>query len=81
MMTENEKQRIKIEVEQVKQLGEQIGYGHMMELASALWRKSLEEKGYPISGAFIPTIGQCIEKEMFKATVNERKAYDAFVRF
>ena len=81
MMSEIEKQRIKFDVEQVKNLGEQIGYGHMMELASALWRKSLKEKGYPISGAFIPTIGQCIEKEMSEAKINEKKAYDAFVRF
>ena len=81
MMSETERQRIKVEVEQVKELGEQIGYGHLMELASALWRKSLEEKNYPISGAFVTTIGQCVEKEMFKATEKSRKAYDAFVRF
>jgi hypothetical protein len=81
MMSENEKQRIKLEAEQVRMLGEKIGYGNLMEFASALWRKSLEEKGYPTSGAFIPTIGQCIEKEMFEKTINERKAYDAFVRF
>jgi len=75
------RETIKAEVIQVKELGEKIGYGHLMELASALWRKSLEEKGYPISGAFIPTIGACIEKEMFDKTENERATYDEFVRW
>lgn len=75
------RETIKAEVIQVKELGEKIGYGHLMELASALWRKSLEEKGYPISGAFIPTIGACIEKEMFDKTENSRATYDEFVRW
>lgn len=45
-------ERFKSEVAAVKRLGDAIGYGNMMTVASALWRKSLEEKGYPISGAF-----------------------------
>ena len=45
------------EVELVKQLGDHIGYGQLMCVASALWRKMLSEK-YPGSedGAFIPAL-------------------------
>lgn len=44
------------EVNAVKELGESIGYGHLMELASALWRKSLNEDGFPADGAFITSL-------------------------
>ena len=44
------------EIEKVKQLGDEIGYGHLMELASALWRKKLKYSGMPESGAFVTTI-------------------------
>jgi hypothetical protein len=46
------------EILDVKELGEKIGYGNMMAVASALWRKSLKDKGYPTGGAFIPVIGK-----------------------
>jgi len=45
------------EVELVKQLGDHIGYGQLMCIASALWRKMLKDK-YPgtESGAFVPAL-------------------------
>jgi hypothetical protein len=46
------------EVKRVKQLGEAIGYGHLMSLASALWRESLREKNLPIIGAFYPSLAK-----------------------
>jgi len=55
------------EIEIVKALGETIGYGHMMVLASALWRESLKEKNYPTSGAFI---GVCMSS-VYKKYRNE----------
>lgn len=67
------------EVQMVKAIGDKIGYGHLMELASALWRKDLREKGYPESGAFVPTILSCVEKEMAQQTESERKMYDGFI--
>ncbi len=70
---------IKSEVKAVKELGDEIGYGHLMALASALWRKSLKEKGFPESGAFVPTILECVEKEMAAKTRAERIMYDDFV--
>ena len=41
---------------EVRNLGEKIGYGNMMYLASSLWKQSLREQGYPESGAFIPAL-------------------------
>ena len=49
-------ERLKREVEAVKRLGDQIGYGNMMTLASALWAKLLIDKGLQDGGAFYPTI-------------------------
>lgn len=42
--------------EQVRTLGEKIGYGQMMDLASDLWKASLVKAGYPTDGAFVPVI-------------------------
>ena len=54
----------------VKMLGEEIGYGNLMEWASALWRKQLKDKGYPTSGAFIPTISQLTpQQELYDTEV------------
>ena len=48
--------RMHEEVKAVKELGEKIGYGHMMGIASALWRASLEEMGCPTDGAFVAAL-------------------------
>ena len=49
--------RFKRECEEVKRLGDQIGYGNMMTIASALWAKMLIDEGWGSdSGAFYPTI-------------------------
>lgn len=76
-----DKEIIKTEVIQVKELGEKIGYGHLMELASALWRKSLQEKGYPTSGAFIPIIEALIVKDALDISKRSKTTYDEFVRW
>lgn len=45
------------EAREVKELGDEIGYGHLMSLASALWRKKLiAEYASAPDGAFIPAI-------------------------
>jgi len=50
-------ERFKRECEEVKRLGDQIGYGNMMTIASALWAKMLIDEGWGSdSGAFYPTI-------------------------
>lgn len=45
----------KAEIILVKKLGEQIGFGQLMWLSSALWRISLKEHNTPENGAFVPT--------------------------
>jgi len=68
------------DVNNVKELGEEIGYGHLMSIASALWRKSLMEKNYPIDGAFVPTCLSFVDKEIVHATKGERNLYDEMVK-
>lgn len=56
----------------VKKLGESIGYGNLMEWASALWRKDLKDHGLPVDGALIPKNGEITESQ---------ELYDAMVTF
>jgi len=67
------------EIKEVKELGEKIGYGNMMSIASALWRKSLKEKDYPISGAFVPTCLEFIKEDLQDLDKDGRKLYDKMV--
>lgn len=53
------------EIKRVKQLGDEIGYGHLMSIASALWRKDLKEMNIPEEGAFVPTIFSFINDHTF----------------
>jgi hypothetical protein len=69
----------KQEIEAVKQLGEAIGYGNMMALATALWRKDLRDHGYPESGAFIGTIYQLLNEEGKEIADKELPAYDRLI--
>lgn len=47
---------MKEEILKTKELGDKIGYGNLMMIASALWRKSLLENYGVSSGAFVPRI-------------------------
>lgn len=58
------------EMHQVQKLGEAIGYGNLMSWASALWRRHLKEKGFPVDGAFVPRIGEITPAE---------KIYDQYI--
>lgn len=71
---------LKEEIKQVKELGEKIGYGHLMSLASALWRESLEKSHTPVVGAFVPTISLFISDEYQKMTQSSSKLYDELVK-
>ncbi|WP_440110151.1 hypothetical protein [Paenibacillus sp. QZ-Y1] len=53
----------KMEIEAVKNLGENIGYGNLMDIASALWGVSLEDKYGVKTGAFVPTALPFIKKK------------------
>jgi hypothetical protein len=70
----------KKEVLAVKQLGEMIGYGNMMSIASALWFLDLDKKNYPTSGAFIPTISQDMKKKEGENAIEEQKRRAAYFK-
>ena len=68
------------EAREVDAIAKRIGYGHLMQLASALWRKSLKEQGYPEIGAHIPTAICCIKKADIKMTQKSLSHYDELVK-
>lgn len=61
-------QRRKAEIQRIKELGESIGYGNLMDVASALWVLDLERNNNPKCGAFIPTV------ELFLTEEGKKKA-------
>jgi hypothetical protein len=61
------------EIVAVKQLGERIGYGNMMSLASALWQLDLNEKHGLKTGAFIPTLATLMKSEDAEAALSEQQ--------
>ena len=71
----------KTDIEKVKELGDEIGYGHLMCLASALWRKKLKDKKYPVSGAFVPTLYDFIvkDKDIREITDKDIEVYDKLI--
>lgn len=44
----------KTDAEAVQSLGEELGWGHLMELAAALWVLECEEDGGSDAGCFVP---------------------------
>lgn len=70
---------IKKEVLEVKELGDRIGYGHLMTIASALWRKLLKDSGTPETGAFVPTIYPFLNKDGKDNQDKEMLIYDQLV--
>lgn len=73
--------RLKVEALEVKRLGERIGYGHLMALASALWRKELSDKyGEQMKrGAFIGVCDISIKQDTLDNIQGEIKMYDRLV--
>ena len=74
---------IKWEAAEVKKLGVEIGYGNMMSLASALWRKMLKEK-HPDAdlsgGAFVSCLRQDLKGVAKKHMEEGCKRYDELVK-
>lgn len=53
----------KSEILLVKEIGERIGYGNMMDIASALWTLKLERLYGIKNGAHIPTVEPFLTEE------------------
>ena len=59
--------------EEVRLLGDRIGYGALMSSASASWRLKLAAQGYPLGGEFVA--GPCYAT-VIDALNKARKALD-----
>lgn len=71
----------KNQILQVKALGEVIGYGNIMDIASILWAQRLINDGYDDIGAFYPMILPEIKNGVLKENAkNERKRKLAYFK-
>ena len=61
------------EIKLVEELGDKIGYGNMMCIASVLWSRKLSNwHGYDLSdGAFVPTLLDFIKDEYKAPTLKD----------
>lgn len=72
--------KFKQEVMAVKHLGDSLGYGHLMSLATALWRKELNNNGLPEQGAFIGVCDISIKDDMLDSVMKGVRLYDEIVK-
>ena len=75
----NKMENLKKEIEAVKQLGDQIGYGHLMSLASSLWREVLAPDGLE-SAAFVPVCIYSVKDEDLEMVNKGIEHYDKIVK-
>lgn len=68
------------ELNAVRDLGEKIGYGNMMCIASALWRKNLIDMGLPSSGATVPALLRYIKPKDLTEVTEECAHYDSLIK-
>ena len=73
-------QNFKNEVQVVKSLGQSIGYGHLMQLASTLWANDLESHGLPRSGAHVPSVMPLLTEEGKKIAENSDNEYRCLIQ-
>lgn len=63
---------IEQELKAVEILGDRIGYGNMMELASIIWGIKQEKTHGTSDGVFIPALRQHIHKNILLKLMKER---------
>jgi hypothetical protein len=68
------------DVKVVKELGEKLGYGHLMSIATSLWKANMIEQGYPTSGIFVPTCMAFIKDEHKEMHETGVKHYDNYIK-
>lgn len=71
---------LRSEMEAVKQLGDEIGYGSLICWASALWRDLLRNRGIPESGAFIGVCENSIKESHLQEILKTEAVYDFLVQ-
>ena len=62
----------------VKQLGDAIGYGHLMAIAHELWARHLEDRGLPRRGAHC-VVGYQMVREQYQAEALNDRIYTIVV--
>jgi len=76
-MITQEKQLVE-EVLLVKRIGDRIGYGHLMSLASALWRRKFPSEA--ASGAYVCVCETSVKKDIMDAVKATNEVYDEIVK-
>jgi Fe-S oxidoreductase len=66
-------------VRELKYLGDEIGYGNLMCITSALWRKTLKDSGVPAVIAFVPTCTLFVKDEYKDLTNKGAEIYDDLI--
>ena len=66
----------------IQRIGEQIGYGHLMHLASALWRRHLRKEYNEklAESAFVPTFKKFVVEDWQENIEKSNKLYDEIVK-
>ncbi len=68
---DNNKTKRMQEILKVKELGEKIGYGNMMDIASALWAIRATQEFRRETIAYVPAMESCMKKEAWNRTRKE----------
>ena len=71
---------LKHEIDIVKRLGSQMGYGHLMQLASTLWANDLEIHGLPRSGAHSPSVFPLMTEEGKQIAIDADNLYRTLIK-
>lgn len=66
--------------QQLKEITENLGYGHSMHIISALWRAQLKEMKLPESGAFLPVCDIDIKPETLLFVNKQANYYDGLIK-
>jgi len=66
------------DIDKVRELGKSIGYGHLMQIASALWREMLKQDDIE-SGAFVPVCISSIKKRDIKMINDSIESYNKII--
>lgn len=54
----------------VRELGNKIGYGNLMELASICWQDDMTKNGYPTSGVFVTALPSDVSQRAIRELEN-----------
>jgi len=73
---EAQSRQYKHEIQAVKTLGDQIGYGNMIDIACSLWRNMLEKSGVTKGGAIFVASMNDLKKRDRKRIEKERERKD-----